>query len=335
MKWKEISVLTEGICVEALAGIFHRLGTGGVVIEDPQGARKYINNEPWKASSVSPDFLEHNFVVVKAYFPEDREIMDELYNCLEAVKENFGVECKVYIDEVRDEDWEQNWKKYYHSFKVGERLVVKPSWEDYQLEPGEIVIELDPGMAFGTGIHASTRFCLKFIDQYVKGGERIIDAGCGSAILSIAAAKLGAQSVFAMDVDPVAVKVARENIALNGLEKLIEVREGDIAEEIQDRSADMILANITAEVVNELLPLAADALPSGGYFFGSGIVDSRWPGVRQKLENCGFVIEQVLTDIDWVGVAAQKKETAASKSALFARNGVYEECTVFLFLKIT
>ncbi len=118
MTWKEISVLTEGICVEAISGIFQRLGTGGVVIEDPQGARKYISSEPWKATS--PDFMEHNFVVVKAYFPEDREVMDELHSCLDAVKENFGVECKVYIDEVRDEDWEQNWKKYYHSFKVGD-----------------------------------------------------------------------------------------------------------------------------------------------------------------------------------------------------------------------
>ena len=185
MTWKEISVLTEGICVEAISGIFQRLGAGGVVIEDPQGARKYINNAPWKASSLSPDFLSHNFVVVKAYFPEESEVIDELYNRLEAVKENFGVECKVYIDEVRDEDWEQNWKKYYHAFKVGERLVIKPSWEDYRVNDGEIVVELDPGMAFGTGVHASTRFCLRFIDQYVKGGEKVIDAGCGSAILSI------------------------------------------------------------------------------------------------------------------------------------------------------
>jgi len=307
VNWKEISVLTGGICVEAIAGIFHRLGSGGVVIEDPQGARKYINKEPWVADSVSPDFLDHNFVVVKAYFHEDREILDEIYSCLDIVRDNFGVECKVYIDEVRDEDWEQNWKKYYHTFKVGDRLVIKPSWEEYTVQPGEVVIELDPGMAFGTGIHASTRFCLKFIDKYIKGGETIIDAGCGSGILSIGAVKLGAKSVFGMDVDPVAIIVARENIKINGLQDRIEVCEGDIVENLQGRQADMILANITAELVNMVIPEAAPVLPSGGYLFGSGIVDSRWPGVQQQLEKYGFEIVEVLNDIDWVGVAARKK----------------------------
>ena len=307
MNWKEVSVLTEGVCVEAIAGIFHRLGSGGVVIEDPQGARKYINKEPWLAQSVSPDFLEHDFVVVKAYFHEDRQVLDELSSCLDAVRDNFNVKCKVFIDEVRDEDWEQNWKKYYHSFKMGERLVIKPSWEDYAVQPSEVVIELDPGMAFGTGIHASTRFCLKFIDRYIKGGETIIDAGCGSGILSIGAAKLGARSVFGMDVDPVAVIVARENIALNGLQDVIEVREGDIVENLKGRQADIILANITAELVTLVIPEAAPVLPVGGYLFGSGIVDSRWPGVQQQLEKYGFEIEEVLTDIDWVGVAARKR----------------------------
>ncbi|MGS0765096.1 50S ribosomal protein L11 methyltransferase [Syntrophomonas curvata] len=307
MKWKEVSVLTEGICVEAIAGIFHRLGSGGVVIEDPQAARKYVNTETWSPQSVSPDFLDHEFIVVKAYFHEDKEIMDQFYTCLEAVKSNFDhPKLKVFIDEVRNEDWEQSWKKYYHTFRVGKKLVIKPSWEEYQPRDAEVIIEIDPGMAFGTGIHASTRFCLRFIDQYVKGGEYIVDAGCGSGILSIGAAKLGACSIFAMDVDDVAVKVARGNIALNKLEDIIEVEEGDITEVLQDKKADMILANITAEVVTSLIPEAAKILPSGGYFFGSGIVDSRWPGVEKQLEKNGFIIEQVLSDVDWVGVAARK-----------------------------
>lgn len=307
MKWKEVSVLTEGICVEAVAGIFHSLGSKGVVIEDPQAARKYVNTETWSPRSVSPDFLEHEFIVVKAYFHEDKEVMKQFYTCLEAVKNNFDhPKLKVFIDEVKNEDWEQSWKKYYHAFKVGDRLIIKPSWEEYQPRDAEVIIEIDPGMAFGTGIHASTRFCLRFIDQYVKGGEYIVDAGCGSGILSIGAAKLGACSVFAMDVDAVAVKVARENVALNKLEHIIEVKEGDITEVLQDKKADMVLANITAEVVTKLIPEAAKTLPAGGYFFGSGIVDSRWPGVERQLTKNGFIIEQVLSDVDWVGVAARK-----------------------------
>ncbi|NLB88596.1 MAG: 50S ribosomal protein L11 methyltransferase [Syntrophomonadaceae bacterium] len=306
MIWKEISVLTEGICVEAIAGIFHKLGSGGVVIEDPQAARKYINKGVYNPELASPDFLEHEFVVVKAYFPEDKDIIDEIYASIEKVKENFNVRCKVFIGEVKDEDWEESWKKYYHTFKVGERIVIKPSWEDYTAKPNEIVVEIDPGMAFGTGIHASTRFCLKFIDEYIKGGELIVDAGCGSGILSIAAVKLGAKQVWGMDIDDVAVKVAIENVRLNGLEDKIIIKAGDIVEEIKEYKPDIVLANITAEVVTLLIPEVSKVLPTGGYLFGSGIVDSRWPGVKKQLEDYGFIIEKVLTDVDWIGVVARK-----------------------------
>jgi len=306
MKWKEFSVLTEGICVEAISGIFQQMGSGGVVIEDPQAARRYVNQENWKVESVSPDFLGHEFVVVKAYFPEDKDVLPELEASLQAVEDNFQVKCQIFIDEVRDEDWEESWKKYYHTFKVGQRLVIKPSWEEYHPQDGEVVIDIDPGMAFGTGIHASTRFCLKFIDEYVKGGEKMVDAGCGSGILSIAAAKLGAEHVFAMDVDDVAVKIARENVSLNGLDDRIEVEAGDIIAALAGRKIDHMLANITAEVVNLLIPEAAKVLPAGGYMFCSGIVDSRWPGVQKQLGDYGFALEQVLTDVDWVGVAARK-----------------------------
>ncbi len=307
MNWKEIAVLTEGICIEAIAGIFHRLGSGGVIIEDPQAARKYINQEGWNPKLVSPDFLEHEFVLVKAYFMEDIKVLEELQYYLDKVRENFNIECKVFVDEVKNEDWESSWKKYYHRFKIGERLVVKPSWEDYQPQNGEVVIDIDPGMAFGTGIHASTRFCMKFIDHYVKGGEILIDAGCGSGILSIAAAKLGAFQVFAMDMEELSVKIARENVILNGLEDVITVKLGNIVEEIKTLEADIVAANITAEVVMGLIPEAARILKSGGYFFGSGIVDSRWPGVEKELETHNFIIEQLLTDVDWIGVAARKK----------------------------
>ena len=242
MNWKEFSVLTEGVCVEAIAGIFHSMGSGGVIIEDPQAARKYVS-EKWQPESVSKDFLNHEFVVVKAYFPEDRDVSETFSKSIAAVEENFRVRCSIFIDEVRNEDWEENWKKYYHAFKVGQRLVIKPSWEDYSAQDGEVIVNIDPGMAFGTGIHASTRFCLRFLDQYVRGGENVIDAGCGSGILSIAAVKLGAASVFAMDIDELAVRIARENIELNGLADKIQARVGDIVTDIRVRQADMVLAN--------------------------------------------------------------------------------------------
>lgn len=306
MKWKEISVLTSGICLEPVAGIFHQLGTGGVVIEDPQAARQYVSRDQWNPESISGDVLGHDFIVVKAYFPDERQVMEELSNRLKEVERQFNSRCKVYVNEVNDEEWEQSWKKYYHTFKVGQRLVIKPSWEAYHPAAGEVVIDIDPGMAFGTGIHASTRFCLIFIEQYLKGGETVVDAGCGSGILSIATAKLGAAKVYAMDIDDVAVRIARENVKLNGLEEIIQVESGDIVSALSNFSPQIILANITAEVVAQLVPVAAQVLPPGGWFFGSGIVDSRWPGVKKRLDNHGFEIEQLLTDVDWIGVAARK-----------------------------
>lgn len=306
MNWKELTVLTEGVCVEAIAGIFHNMGSGGVVIEDPQAARKYVNRDSWKPELVSEDFLSHEFVVVKAYFPEDQDVMDVLTQSIAAVEGNFQIKCKIFVDEVRNEDWEESWKKYYHSFKIGERLVIKPSWEDYVAAENEIIVDIDPGMAFGTGIHASTRFCLRFVEQYVQGGEQVIDAGCGSGILSIAAIKLGAQKVLAMDIDPLAARIAAENAALNGLDDFITVKAGNIVDEIQGLEADMVFANITADVVADLIPKAVPVIKPGGYLFGSGIVDSRWPKVKTTLEAHGFEIEQLLQDVDWVGVAARR-----------------------------
>jgi ribosomal protein L11 methyltransferase len=306
MKWKEISVLTNGICLDAVAGIFHELGSGGVVVEDPQAARQYVSRDCWNADNISADVQGHDFVVIKAYFPDDHQVMEQVGERLKEVEKQLHSSCKVYINEVNDEDLEQSWKKYYHTFKVGQNLVIKPSWEQYQPAPGEVVVDIDPGMAFGTGIHASTRFCLTFIEKYIQGGETVVDAGCGSGILSIAAAKLGASKILAMDIEEVAVRIARENIALNGLQDRIEVQEGDIVASLINSSPQVILANITAEVVAQLVPVAAQVLPSGGWFFGSGIVDSRWPGVKKQLDNHGFEIQQLLTDVDWVGVAARK-----------------------------
>ncbi len=306
MNWKEYAVVTEGQCVEAVAGIFHSLGSGGVSIVPSQTEVGQIV-EGIAKDPVTPAYGEHDLVLVKAYFPEERDISDELQEALQLVEENFQVRPQLILGEVKEEDWEESWKKYYHCFKIGDRLIVKPSWEDYDPQPGEVVIELDPGMAFGTGSHASTRFCLRFIDQYVQGGENIIDAGCGSGILSIAAAKLGAAQVLAMDIDELAVKIARANVKMNNLEKIVNVEVRDITEDLAGFKADYIFANITAEVVCLLIPRAAELLSAGSYLFCSGIIESRWPQVRQQLESYDFEIGQVLQENEWMGIAARKK----------------------------
>lgn len=306
MNWKEYAVVTEGQCVEAVAGIFHNLGSGGVSII-PQ--RSEVGQIVAGITDIptAPAYGEHDMVLVKAYFPEGRDILTELQESLQRVEEYFQVDSQLILGEVKEEDWEESWKKYYHCFKVGDRLVVKPSWEDYQTQSGEVVIELDPGMAFGTGNHASTRFCLNFIDQYVKGGEKIIDAGCGSGILSIAAAKLGAAQVMAMDIDQVAVNIAAANVKMNDLEKIVSVEVRDITEDLAGFKADYIFANITAEVVVLMIPRAAELLARGAWMFCSGIIASRLPQVRQQLEGYGFEVVQVLQENEWMGIAARKQ----------------------------
>ncbi|MDR1159700.1 MAG: 50S ribosomal protein L11 methyltransferase, partial [Syntrophomonadaceae bacterium] len=305
MNWKEIKILTEGICVDALAGILHSYNSGGIAVEDMQVARTYTDIVPGERIYDSPNFSEHNYIIVKAYFPEDQNI-DELLKDVKRVEETFSIPCKIFLNTVKNEDWEEKWKEYYHTFRVGEKLVIKPSWEKYQPQADDLVIEIDPGLAFGTGIHASTRFCLTLMEKYVQGSEQVIDAGCGSGILSIAAMKLGAKSVWGMDIDEVAVRVARENVKKNGLEQFIEVQSGDITAMVGGKKADIILANITAEVLTLLLPTASKALEPGGVFIGSGIVEGRWPGVEKQLQAYGYDVEEILQDLDWVGVAARK-----------------------------
>ncbi len=306
MNWVEIKVLTVGACVEAVAGVFHKYSSGGVAIEDWQSARTYENLQTWNDDFIPADIINHDYVVVKAYFPENFKQLPEIEESIRLVEEEIGYSCKIILGQVQDEDWQESWKSYYHTFRVGEKFVIKPSWEAYEPLQFDKVIELDPGMAFGTGIHASTRFCLQFIEKYINGGEFVIDAGCGSGILSIAAALVGANKILGVDIDEVAIKVAQENIEKNNLAEIINISLGDIYEVLDTHKPDVIIANIIAEVIVEILPKVAGSIKPGGLFFGSGIVEGRWPGVEQQLQNNGFTIIEVATDVDWVGVVARR-----------------------------
>lgn len=305
MKWVEISVAVSGPGVEPVAALFHRMSSGGVVVDDPQTAQVF--REPIDEDKApSYDFSSPGPFVVKAYFHEDPEVLEQISAGLAEVENLLGSSCSVQYSEVQDEDWEDSWKQYYHTLRVGQRLVVKPSWENYDICESDVVIEIDPGMAFGTGSHASTRFCLLFIEQYIQGRERVIDAGCGSGILSLAAAQLGASEVLAIDLDRVAVQVAQENVERNRLSNRIKVMAGNIYRDMGNEKVDVILANLTADVILPWLPTAAAALNSSGLLIASGIQDSRWPELRQAMEQVGFAIDQVLLDADWVGVAARR-----------------------------
>jgi len=306
VKWKEYCVLTEKKGIEAVAAIFHGMGCNGVIIEEPQYENDNDCREKWAVRTLPPECGIKKMSMIKAYFSEGEDVLEELKSRLSLVEEELEISCSLLIGDLQDEDWQNSWKKYYHTKKVGKRLVIKPSWEEYTPQENEAVVSIDPGMAFGTGDHASTRFCLELLEEVIAGGERVLDAGCGSGILSIAAAKLGASTVRAVDLDEVAVEVAKQNVAFNKLEKNVIVEEANAFAVINEIKPDIILANLTADILTYFIPAAAEILERGAVIIASGILSSRWPELKEIIEVNGLRIERFLENAEWVGVLLRK-----------------------------
>ncbi len=205
---------------------------------------------------------------------------------------------------VKPEDWENSWKQYYHATEIGKRLVVVPSWEDYT-KPGRCMLHLDPGMAFGTGTHETTALCLEFLDGSVSGGERVLDIGCGSGILAVAALLLGADSAQGIDIDPIAVRTATENAKRNNVSSRFTVDCGDLAQKANG-VYDIVLANIVADAIIRLSPGVPDLLTPNGVFIASGIIDDRQREVTSALEKIGLSVYESHQKNGWVSLICKK-----------------------------
>ena len=311
VKWTELSVLTTTEAVEAVSNIFHDAGASGVVIEESSELSKNRENQYGEIYELNPDDYPAQGVIVKAYLPASSflaETIEEIKLAIANLK-NFDINVGENIlttCEVHEEDWATAWKQYYHPIKVSERFTIVPTWEDYQPKNSdEIIIELDPGMAFGTGTHPTTVMCLQALEKTVKAGDVVIDVGTGSGVLSIASALLGANKVHALDLDPVAVKSAQENVQLNHVEKIVEVEQGNLLEKVQTE-ADVVVANILAEVIMTFTDDAYTIIKPGGFFITSGIISAKKEVVKSALEKSGFIIEEVLMLEDWVSIIAKK-----------------------------
>lgn len=309
--WIEVRVITKSEALEPVSGIFYSLDCKGVAIEDPEDI---LGREQgpltWDFADIN--VLEHKgkFAVVKGYFSEEDNI-DELVKYIkEKVKEikDMGFDIglgTVEAEKMHEEDWANNWKKYYKPVKVGEKIVIRPIWEEYEKKDDEIVISLDPGMAFGTGEHETTRMCIKALEKYVKSDSTVFDIGCGSGILSIAAAKLGAKMAIGVDLDPVAVESANENLKFNDVDN-IKILEGNLIDVI-DGKADIVIANIIAEVICILTEDVSKVINKNGYFITSGIINDRVKMVTDKLEECGFEVIKINNDGEWNCIIAKLK----------------------------
>ena len=309
--WIEVRVITKSEALEPVSGIFYSLDCKGVAIEDPEDI---LGREQgpltWDFADIN--VLEHKgkVAVVKAYFAEEdniEEILGYVNEKLVELKE-MGIdlgEAKVEHEKMYEEDWANTWKQYYKPSKVGEKIVVKPIWEEYEQKEGELVVNLDPGMAFGTGTHETTRMCIQALEKYVKEESTVFDVGCGSGILAIAAAKLGAKLAVGVDLDPVAVESSIENVGYNNLNN-IEILHWNLVEVI-DGKADIVVANILAEIICILTDDVKRVMKDGGVFITSGIIHDRVDMVCEKLEATGFEVIEKNRDGEWNCIVAKLK----------------------------
>ncbi|ADL51171.1 50S ribosomal protein L11 methyltransferase [Clostridium cellulovorans] len=311
-EWIEISIVTTSEAVEPIQGVIYTTDVKGVSVidsEDLEFKKKHPGD--W-------DYFDENILnirkgaVIKAYYNssvDHKEVEEYIRKGIQQVKE-YGVNIEpgtIMVNTVNEEDWANNWKKYYKSTKVGARVVIKPQWEEYTPKAHELVVELDPGMAFGTGTHETTRMCIQALERYVDEGKTVFDIGTGSGILAIAAAKLGSKSVIGGDLDPVAVDSANMNIGLNNLGNNIRIFHGDLMQGVAGR-ADVVVANIIADVIMFLTPQLRDYIVDGGYFISSGIIKDRKDEVVKTLIKNGFEPMEVNNQGEWICIVAKKHE---------------------------
>ena len=310
-QWLEVSIKVKHEAEEVTAEILREAGArNGVAIEDPVLYETVRKSLPFELCDPLPEETDLSVVTVTAYYPEDEELQKRLQRIeaeLTAVEKRIG-RFRIgptLFRKVSETDWSDEWKQYFHVTRVGKHIVVKPSWESYEPEAEDIVLELDPGMAFGSGYHDTTCLCLSLLEKYQQNGDRVIDVGTGSGILAMTAAKLGAKSIKAVDIDGVAVRTAMENIAKAGLADRIEVKQGDLLHGT-DGKADVIVANILADIIILLLPDIPGKLKEGGLFFASGIIEDYQQAVTEAAEKVGLRVKEVTRIKDWVGLLMEK-----------------------------
>lgn len=294
MRWLEISVRVDGEAAEAIAEVFNRLGEGGAVIE----TLFHQDDTPYAGEPV---------VNVKTYLPANDGSASRRHQIEEAVwhlSQLYPIPAPQ-IRELAEEDWAEAWKKGYSVQHIGQRLVVTPSWESYTPRGEDVVVRLDPGMAFGTGLHPSTRLCLLALETWVRAGDRVLDVGTGSGILAIAAAKLGAAQVIGIDLDPVAVQVARDNVRLNDVADRVDIQAGTLETlDLVPHSQDRIVVNILADVIITLTPALAAYLRPAGCLIASGIIDEYADAVVKAFYSFGFQVVERRQENDWVALTA-------------------------------
>ena len=311
MKWLALHIDMAPAGLEPVEAALSSLGIDGLVIEDEADFRRFLeqNKQYWDYVDEELDQSMTGKCRVTFYVEENETGFGQVAAVRIAMAElkkkrpEYG-SLIMTMDGIEDADWENNWKAFYKPMEIGERLIVIPDWEEADPR-GRVALRMNPGLTFGTGSHATTRLCLTALEREVKEGMRVLDLGCGSGILSIAALLLGAESAFACDIDEKAVGVAYENAALNGIGKdRYTVRAGDVLTDAglqkeMGTGYDIVAANIVSDVIIALAPAVRRLMKEGGRFLTSGIIDDRAEEVRARLEEAGFTVEEANSSEGW------------------------------------
>ena len=298
MLWVELSIDTPSEFVEPLTQVFTEHGEGGVAIELPAG-----HNPDEGEEAPVPER-----VTVTTYIPHDNRLEGRYARIDTAVRlvAHVGDVSELRVRVIEEEEWQESWKEHFHVLRVGMRTVIVPTWRTYEPREDDVVITLDPGMAFGTGHHPTTRMCLELLERHVEPGDRVLDLGCGSGILSIAAAKLGASNVLGLEIDPIAASVAERNVRENGVQDSVMTDESTLPHsKAESDGYDLLVANVSAKVITELADHIVGVVRSGGTLIFSGILDKQRTEVIERMLALGVQFDEGLTDADWVALVGR------------------------------
>lgn len=321
MNWHQVSIYTTPAGIDPICGRLMNLNINGFEIEDKDDFNDFLENNRQYWDYVDEELYaqKQGETKVKIYISDN----EEGAKLLEAVRSEIGVlksmkdesfgRLDIEIDDIREEDWEENWKQYFHPIPVGDRLIIKPQWEKIENTEGKIIFNIDPGMTFGSGQHETTRLCVSQLDSRIKTGMKVLDLGCGSGILSIISLMIGAKEAYAIDIDPNCKKIAYSNAALNNIGKdVYTVEDGNILSDnaLKDKIAnmgdfDIVVANIVADVI---IPLSDDVrryMKKGGTFICCGIIEPRLPEVLAALEKNGFKVIEQKNENDWYCIVSE------------------------------
>ena len=315
MNWSQIKLYTTTDAIDVVSGYLISHGLRGLMIEDAQDFTEFLED-----TSIHWDYIDDELMKMKEcetaivfYIPDNMqgmEMLKAIRGGIETLRQktpglNLG-RLAFESENIREEDWETAWKKYYHPVRIGKHIVICPCWEECTLEENDVKVTLDPGMAFGTGTHETTRLCMAFLEKYITPNVSLLDVGTGSGILAITALLLGAKSAVGVDIDQLSVKIAQENADLNGVGEKIELVWGDLTEKLSG-VYDVICANIVADVIIRLCPAVTAFMHPDTVLIISGIIEDRCQDVFAVLEENHLQIVDRNQENDWISVVVKKK----------------------------